>query len=87
MTIQEFKEKYKEDKDALKIIDDLEAKINKNYVEDNLKLTQENQKLKMQNELLYNQCINGAKKTEEDGQDPRFTDFTKDIEAFLRNKK
>lgn len=86
MTIQEFKEKYKEDKDALKIIDDLEARINKNYVEDNLKLTQENQKLKMQNELLYNQCINGAKKTEEEEQ-PRFSDYSKEIDAFLRNKK
>lgn len=87
MTIQQLKEKYKDDKETLQVLNDLEAKINTNYLEDNLNLKKENEKLKMQNELLYNQCMNGAQKTEEDGQAPRFKDYTAEIDAFLRNKK
>ena len=87
MTIQELKEKFKDDKDTLQVLNDLEAKINTNYLEDNLNLKKENEKLKMQNDLLYNQCMNGAQKKEEDGPAPRFNDYTAEIDAFLRNKK
>jgi hypothetical protein len=87
MTIQELKEKYKEDNEAIKVIEDLEAKINFNYIEDNLKLKQENEKLKLNNELLYNQCLNGGKLKEEKQDDnPRFVDYTNDILDALKNK-
>lgn len=86
MTIQEFKEKYKEDKDAMQIINDLEAKANKNYLEDNLKLREENTKLKQNNELLYNQIMNGAGKKEEENA-PRFQDYSADIVEALRNTR
>lgn len=86
MTIQEFNEKYKEDKDALQFVSDLEAKAKKNYLEDNLKLQEENTKLKQNNELLYNQIMNGAGKKEEENA-PRFQDYSEDIVNALRNTR
>ena len=85
MTIQELKEKYKEDKELLNVINDLEAKTNNNtYLQDNLQLKKENEKLKQDNELLYNQIMNGAK-TKEDNETPRFQDYTDEIVKALKN--
>lgn len=86
MTIQEFKEKFKDDKDALQVINDLEAKINFDYVNDNVKLKQENDKLKLNNELLYNQIMNGGKhkESEVDENAPAFNDYTQDILKQLK---
>lgn len=85
MTIQELKEKYKEDKDLLNVINDLEAKTNNNtYLQDNLQLKKENEKLKQDNELLYNQIMNGAK-TKEENETPRFQDYTDEIVKALKN--
>lgn len=86
MTIQELKEKYKDDKELLLVVEGLEAKANKNYLEDNLKLKEENEKLKQNNELLYNRIMNGAKSKEEEDT-PRFQDYSKEIENALRNRK
>lgn len=85
MTIQELKEKYKEDKDLIKFIDNQEAMINNNnYLQDNLKLKEENEKLKQNNELLYSKIMNGAKQKEDDTT-PRFQDYSKEIvEAFKK---
>ena len=89
MTIQELKEKYKDDKEALNVIIDLEAKANNDYVKDNLKLKEENDKLRLNNELLYNQIMNGGKKTEEeaDTNDPVFKDYSDEIVKSLKNRK
>lgn len=87
MTIQELKEKYKEDKELLQVVTDLEAKINNNnYLQDNVQLKKENEKLKQDNELLYNQIMNGAK-TKEDENTPRFQDYSEEIIKSLKNKK
>lgn len=86
MTIQELKEKYKDDADTLKTLNDLEAKVNKDYVKDNIALNEENKKLKLNNELLYNQIMNGGKRKEEeaDTNAPAFKDYTDDIMKVLR---
>ena len=86
MTIQELKAKYKDDAEAISVINDLEAKINNNkYLQDNLLLQKENAELKQQNELLYNSIMNGANKSE-DANAPRFKDYTNEIMDALRNK-
>lgn len=86
MTIQEFKEKYKDDAEALSIINDLEAKINNDrYIQDNLALKKQNEELKQKNELLYNTIMNGNGATEETGAG-RFKDYTNEIVEALKNK-
>ena len=86
MTIQELKEKYKDDADTLKTLNDLEAKVNKDYVKDNIALNEENKKLKLNNELLYNQIMNGGKRKEEeaDTNATAFKDYSDDIMKVLR---
>lgn len=87
MTIQEFKEKFKDDKEALSVINDLEAKVNNNkYIQDNLMLKKENEELKQKNELLYNSIMSGAK-TKEEAEEPRFKDYSNEINEALRNRK
>lgn len=89
MTIQELKEKYKDDKEAISVINDLEAKINNDYVNDNIRLKEENEKLRLNNELLYTKIMNGGKKTEEeaDTNAPAFKDYSDEIIKSLRNRK
>ena len=83
MTIQELKDKLKDDSEALSAISELEKKINTNFVEDNIKLKQENEKLKSDNLVLYNQIMNkGA--TEEDSAPISFKDYTEDIIKALK---
>ena len=87
MTIQELKEKYKDDAEAIKVINDLEAKLDNNkYLKDNLLLKAENEKLKQNNELLYNQVMNGGGATEEENGAPRFKDYSEEIIKALKNK-
>ena len=88
MTIQEFKEKFKDDKDALKVVEDLEAKVNNNnYIQDNIALKKQVEDLTQKNELLYNTIMNGAKHKEEENGAPRFKDYSKEIFDVLKNKK
>ena len=85
----ELKEKYRDDKDLIEFVEDLNTKANTNYLEDNIKLKAENEKLKSHNNLLYSQLMNGGKRKEdeEDGAGPRFHDYTNDIVETLRNRK
>lgn len=89
MTIQELKEKFKDDADTLKTLNDLEAKVNKDYLKDNIALNEENKKLKLNNELLYNQIMNGGKckEGEADTNAPAFKDYSDEIIKSLRNRK
>lgn len=88
MTIQELKDKMKDDAEALKTIEDLEAKINNDYLTDNIALKKENEKLKFNNELLYNQIMNGAGVKEEIKDDnPVFKDYSNEIIKELRKIK
>lgn len=85
LTIDELKAKLKEDAEALEVINDMETKINTNYVEDNIKLKKECEKLKSDNLLLYSQLMNrGAKEEKEDAP---FVDYSEQIEKALRNRK
>lgn len=86
MTIDELKAKYKEDAEALQVISELEKKANTNYLQDNIKLKQENEKLKGDNALLYSQLMNGGK-TEDTDNAPAFKDYSNDIVEALRNRK
>ena len=86
MTREELREKYKNDTDLINYVESLENQVNVDYVKDNLKLKEENEKLKQNNVLLYNQIINGAKRTEETEETPRFKDYSNEIVEALKNK-
>lgn len=84
MTKEELKAKYKDDADLIKYIDEQDEKVNKDYLRENLKLIEENKKLKADNSLLYSQITNrGA--TEEKAEAP-FKDYTDEIIKDLRNR-
>lgn len=88
MTIEELKAKYKDDNDLIKTIDELQSQVNKNYLEDNVKLLKENEKLKNDNLLLYNQVMNkGGRSEDENEGDPLFKDYSEQIIEELRNIK
>ena len=88
MTIQELKDKMKDDAEALKVIADLEAKINTDYLTDNIALKKENEKLNFNHELLYNQIMNGAGvKEESKNESPVFKDYSDEIIKELRKIK
>ena len=85
MTIEELKAKQKDDSELIKFIDEQDEKVNKNYLEENIKLIKENNKLKADNSLLFSQLINSKGATEEKTEAP-FKDYTDEILKDLRNR-
>lgn len=85
MTKEELKAKYKDDNELIKFIDEQDEKVNKNYLEENIKLIKENNKLKADNSLLFSQLINGKGATEDKAEAP-FKDYTDEILKDLRNR-